>query len=54
MCVKTVQLMRGYKGREDNATDSEGFFHTGDLGFYDKEGVIHFVEQVFLSLVFGR
>lgn len=46
LCVKTCQLMCGYRGRQGNATDAEGFFHTGDLGFYDKDGAIHFVEQI--------
>ena len=52
LCVKTCQLMCGYRGRQGNATDAEGFFHTGDLGFYDKDGAIHFVEQVYKSNIF--
>ena len=44
--MKTPQLMLGLKGWEGPATDPEGFFHTGDLGFYDKDGIVHFMEQV--------
>jgi len=25
--------------------DSEGFFRSGDIGFYDNQGVVHFVER---------
>ena len=46
LCVKTCQLLPGYLGQEESILDSEGYFHTGDLGYYDNTGVIHFVEQV--------
>jgi len=46
LCVKTPQLFLGYKGEQEDIVDSEGYFHTGDLGYYDKDGVIHFVEQI--------
>ena len=46
LCVKTPQLFLGYKGGQEDIVDSEGYFHTGDLGYYDKDGVIHFVEQI--------
>ena len=48
LCVKTCQLMIGYRGKEEKFFDSDGFFHTGDLGYYDKEGAIHFMEEVYL------
>ena len=51
LCVKTPQLMVGLKGGEGSScTDPEGFFHTGDLGFYDRDGIIHFMEQVTCTL----
>ena len=46
LCVKTPQLFLGYRGEQEDIVDSEGYFHTGDLGYYDKDGVIHFVEQI--------
>jgi len=46
LCVKTCQLLPSYLGQDESVTDSEGYFHTGDLGYYDKDGVIHFVEQI--------
>ena len=36
----------GYLDTKDDLLDSEGYFHTGDMGYYDKDGIIHFVEQV--------
>jgi len=39
-------LFLGYKGGQEDIVDSEGYFHTGDLGYCDKDGVIHFVEQI--------
>ena len=26
--------------------DQEGFFRTGDLGYYDSQGVVYFVERI--------
>ena len=26
--------------------DSEGYFHTGDLGFFDGQGIVHFLEKI--------
>lgn len=36
----------GYLDIKEDLLDSEGYFHTGDMGYYDKDGIIHFVEQV--------
>jgi len=46
LCVRTPQLLLSYRGEQEEVVDSEGYFHTGDLGYYDKDGVIHFVEQI--------
>ncbi len=47
LCVKGPSVMRGYY-KVDPATtfDSEGFFHTGDLGFFDNDGRVHFVQRL--------
>jgi len=44
ICVRGPSLLRGYFG-EDPATcfDADGFFHTGDLGWLDERGALHFV-----------
>ena len=26
--------------------DSDGFFHTGDLGYYDNQGAVYFIERI--------
>ena len=46
--------MVGYKDKNDSFLDSEGYFHTGDLGYYDKDGVIHFIEKVSFISKLGR
>lgn len=50
ICIKTCQLFPGYLDQSQDVLDNEGYFHTGDLGYYDKDGIIHFVEQVKVSL----
>ena len=39
----------GYLDTKEDVLDSEGYFHTGDMGYYDKDGIIHFVEQVMVN-----
>jgi len=46
LCVKSPQVMLGYLGEDEGPLDTEGYFHTGDLGYYDKDGVMHWVEQI--------
>ncbi|XP_001657680.2 luciferin 4-monooxygenase [Aedes aegypti] len=36
LCFKGTLIMKGYIGREE-AIDSEGWLHTGDIGYYDNE-----------------
>merc|ERR1719369_1760013 len=53
LCVKTCQLLPGYLGQEETKiVDSEGYFHTGDLGYYDKDGIVYFVEQISSLITF--
>jgi fatty-acyl-CoA synthase len=41
--VKGPTLMRGYvKVPPEDAFDEEGFFHTGDVGWFDEHGLLHF------------
>ena len=38
ICIKSPQCFKGYLNTDHSATtDSEGFFHTGDLGYYDNQ-----------------
>lgn len=52
ICIKTCQLFPGYLDLSQDVLDNEGYFHTGDLGYYDKDGIIHFVEQVNIKVSF--
>lgn len=41
--------MKGYKNNPKEtaaAFDSEGWFHTGDIGYYDKDGYIFIVSRL--------
>lgn len=46
--VKGPNLMNGYFGfaDEDQPFDEDGYLHTGDLGFFDEKGVLHFAGRV--------
>ena len=44
ICVRGMTLMLGYYGDEAatrEAIDSEGFLHTGDLGYFDADGTLY-------------
>lgn len=46
ICVKAASVMLGYWKDEVStaqAIDEEGFLHTGDLGYVDKEGYLHLI-----------
>lgn len=49
ICVKNSCMMKGYLNRPKETEeyfDEEGFGHTGDLGFYDDDGLMHYVDRM--------
>lgn len=44
ICIKSPAVIKRYLDRElsDEEVDKDGFWHMGDLGFYDEEGCVHF------------
>lgn len=47
ICVKSIMLMKGYIGRDKKEDfDDEGFFRTGDIGYYDEDGYFYIVDRL--------
>jgi len=47
ICIKSPQCFKGYLNTDHKKTfDSDGFFHTGDLGYYDNQGILYFIESL--------
>src|SRR5262249_13351552 len=49
VCVRGPQLMKGYLNRPDATAamiDSDGWLHTGDVGYADAEGSFSIVDRV--------
>lgn len=49
ICLRSSLLMSGYYNRPDltaQAIDPEGWLHTGDLGFLDSHGYLHYVGRI--------
>ncbi|KAL0859175.1 hypothetical protein ABMA27_010999 [Loxostege sticticalis] len=47
ICVKGSLVMKGYVGKDrDSDFDSEGFFKTGDVGYYDEDGCFFIVDRL--------
>jgi fatty-acyl-CoA synthase len=47
ICVKGPRMMRGYHKIDPAETfDADGFFRTGDLGFVDADGRVHFEQRL--------
>lgn len=44
ICVKSPSVIKSYLNRKltDEELDKDGFWHMGDLGFYDEEGCMHY------------
>ena len=43
LCVRGPTLLAGYYKEAASPVDADGFFHTGDLGWLDEDGALHFV-----------
>jgi len=49
VCVKGPNVMKGYWNRPDAtmaAIDTEGWFHTGDIGYLDEDGFLFIADRV--------
>ncbi|XP_044014577.1 4-coumarate--CoA ligase 1-like isoform X1 [Aphidius gifuensis] len=53
LCVKGSTIMAGYWKNPDatkKAIDPEGWYHTGDLGYYDEDGYIWVIDRLSLMI----
>jgi acyl-CoA synthetase (AMP-forming)/AMP-acid ligase II len=47
VCVKGYSLMQGlYKVEREDCFDADGFYHTGDAGYFDPDGVFFFKARI--------
>ncbi|XP_032525344.2 uncharacterized protein LOC116776292 [Danaus plexippus] len=47
ICLKSATMMKGYVGRpRSEGYDEEGFFRTGDIGYYDEDGYFYIVDRL--------
>lgn len=47
LCIKGPTLMERYvKTAREECFDDDGFFHTGDSGYYDSEGYVHWTGRL--------
>jgi acyl-CoA synthetase (AMP-forming)/AMP-acid ligase II len=47
ICVRGYSVMQGlYKLEREDAFDRDGFYHTGDAGYFDADGVLFFKARI--------
>jgi len=47
VCVRGYSVMQGlYKVEREDAFDRDGFYHTGDAGYFDADGVLFFKARI--------
>ncbi|XP_013136654.1 PREDICTED: 4-coumarate--CoA ligase 1-like [Papilio polytes] len=47
VCIKGPLILKDYIGHEkNNCLDSDGFFRTGDVGYYDEEKYVYIVDRM--------
>ena len=56
ICVKGPNVMRGYWNRPDAtaaAIDKEGWFHSGDIGYFDEDGFLFICDRLKDMIISG-
>ncbi len=45
ICIRSPSMLKGYWNRPDTNAEvfRNGWFHTGDIGVYDEDGILHFL-----------
>ncbi|CAH2100712.1 unnamed protein product [Euphydryas editha] len=46
ICFKSPSLMKGYIGGPVDCFDEDGFFKTGDIGYYDENKYLYVVDRI--------
>lgn len=46
ICVESPAIMMGYYGEDYMPLDEQGRLHTGDVGYFDKEGFLHITGRI--------